>query len=99
VEGLAEAYVQMETDGRRAVIDRDLAHVHVGSVGAHVEVTDLVETRVRMVEVDVGVAVEQETEIGTPVSEGRWRGGRSRGGRGCGRLRCGRRVLSQRDPR
>ena len=62
-EGLAEADVQMEADRRGGAVDGDLSHVDVQRVRAVIEIAELVVTRIRVVEVGVDVAVEQEAEI------------------------------------
>src|SRR3954463_11653177 len=85
LEGLAETDVEMEPDRRGGAIDRDLSHVDVQGVCAVIEVPELVITRIRMVEVRIGVAVEQEAEIHPGLME-------YRGRRRCGRRRRRRRL-------
>ena len=95
VERLAEADIQVKADWARGAIDGDLAHVDVQRVGAEIEVPELVVSGIGMIEVRVDVAVEQETEIGSEVREGRRRGrGRGRRRRGRGR-RLGRCLIGR----
>ena len=61
---LRGANVEVEAYWRGCMVDGNHGHVDVRQVGAHVEITQPVESGGRVIKVVFDIAVEHETEVG-----------------------------------
>src|SRR6185503_18348965 len=63
VERLPKTNVQPKADRRRSVVERNLPHVDMGSVGAIVEISKPVIAGWRIVKVLIGITIERQGNV------------------------------------